>query len=111
MDNRERALLIIRDYILDLGFKEGSQFNDSGCRVRRIPIKRKYFDQKSYSNWAANEVLLYVQKHSDMSPIEAIEEFAKKVDRYSVKNPNTSYIFSVAYDVAMDILDVFIAMQ
>lgn len=111
MNDRERAMLIIRDYIFDLGFKEGSQPKSSGCRIQRIPTKRRYFDQKSYSNWAANEILLYVQNHSDMSPIEAIEEFAKKVDRYSVKNPNTSYIFSVAYDTAMDILDIFLAMQ
>lgn len=111
MIDRERAILIIQDYILDRGFKSDSLSKYLGCRVRRIPIKRKYFDQKSYSNWAAHEVLLYVQNHSDMSPIEAIEEFAKKVDRYSVKNPNTSYIFSVAYDIAMDILDIFLAMK
>ena len=70
----------------------------------------RYFEQQSYSRWAANEILSYVLHHLGMSPITAVEEFANLMDEYSCKNQFSSFGFSVAHDVAMDILDMLLAM-
>lgn len=96
--NRISAIMAIQDYILDI--KE-PKWN---WRMSR-------FEQCSYSRWAANEVLKYVRSHRDISPIMAIEEFIAKMDYFSCLNPNSSYSFSVAHDIAEDILDIFIAAQ
>ena len=66
------------------------------------------FKQLSYSRWAAKEVLKYVKEHDSIPPIVAIEEFIRKMDKYSCMNSNSSYMFSVAHDIAEDILDLFL---
>ena len=66
------------------------------------------FKQISYSKWAAKEVLKYVKEHDSIPVTIAIEEFIRKMDKYSCMNSNTSYMFSVAHDIAVDILDTFI---
>lgn len=66
------------------------------------------FEQTSYSKWAAKEVLKYVNEHDTMPPVMAIEEFIRKMDKYSCLNKHTSYMFSVAHDIAEDILDRFL---
>lgn len=93
-----RAELIIQDYILDL-------------KEPRNHYQRSQFKQSSYSIWAANEVLKYIKDHSSLPPVIAIEDFIYKMDIYSCTNPNNSFIFSVAHDIAEDILDIFLAME
>ena len=66
------------------------------------------FEQSSYTRWAAKEVLRYVKEHNTIPPVMAIEEFVRKMDAYSCMNKHTSYMFSVAHDVAEDILDIFL---
>lgn len=79
-----------------------------------IAIKRPYDIKKlsemerrqiSYTDWAAKEVLLYIHKRQDITPLEAIEEFIVLMDEYSCVDPETSFIFSVAHDVAENIID------
>lgn len=65
-------------------------------------------DQCIYSRWAANEVLGYVKLHNDISAIQAVEEFIAKMDKYACLDNKNSYIFSVAYDIATDILDLLL---
>lgn len=96
--NRKRIVLIIQDYLQDLKLP-----NKCGRRMRS-------FDQISYSIWATGELLRYVLKRRTIPPIDAIEEFISKMDGYSCLNGKSSYIFSVAHDVAEDILDIFLAM-
>ena len=90
-----RAIQAIEDYICEL-------------HIPRISTKRSRFNQRAYSRWAANEVLGYVQFRKDIPPIQAVEEFMSKMDKFACSNPKNSYIFSVAYDVAADILDLLI---
>jgi len=73
-----------------------------------------YFSQRSYSRWAAKEILEILHKNQDKSPIEMVENFMKTMEDFSCtddKNWKDGFIFSVAHDVASDILDILIAMQ
>lgn len=106
----ERAVLIIQDYMLDMTLPV-RDLDSKRYRPQKIPWKRCNFDQKSYSRWAVKEVLRYVQEHPDKSPVSVIEEFVNLMDRYACASRKNSYIFSVAYDIAVDILDVFLAMM
>ena len=72
-------------------------------------INKKNFQQLSYSKWAANEVLSYVLKRQNVRPLFAVEEFSAIMDKHACENSKTGYIFSVAYDISTDILDMLIA--
>lgn len=95
---RGMAELVIQDYILDL--------EEPRCNWRK-----SRFDQLSYSRWAAKEILRYVKKHRDLKAIDAIEDFISMIDRFSNINTDTNYVFSIARDVAEDILEIFLAME
>lgn len=92
------AEMIIKDYITDLP--------EPNYRCR---FKRAYFSQRSYSIWAAEEVLRTIRKRNDVSPIYTVEEFVNRMEYFACKRPSTSYIFSVAYDIGVDILDILMA--
>lgn len=108
MNAHEQAELIIREYIDRLEFKG---YFPRKIRVRKLPMKAGYFEYKSLSAWAAKEVLRYVRAHKNIPPAIAVEDFAHKMDQYSLGNSRIGGTFSVAYDIAMDILDIFIAMR
>lgn len=64
------------------------------------------FEKRSYSRWAANEILEGVMDHP-MSPADIIiEEFILKMSLYScvAEDSKVSFIFSIARDTAEDIL-------
>ncbi len=62
--------------------------------------------RKSYSKWAARELLLYLELHPDTPPLIAVEEFSEQMDEYALMNPAGNYIFMVAKDVADYVTDV-----
>lgn len=66
------------------------------------------FNQCSFSKWATDELYLYIKKRPETPALISIEEFIKKMDEYACLNINVSYIFSIAHDIAEDILDIFI---
>lgn len=73
-----------------------------------------YFQQRSYSRWAITEILEYICCHPDISEIAAVAEFASKMDKFAKvdhSDKDDNFIFFVAHDVAIDILDVLIAME
>lgn len=65
------------------------------------------FSYHSYSSWAKRELDLYILEHYWLSKEEAIESFRKEMDEYCCRAPtqNAKYMFSIAYDVATNILD------
>jgi len=67
-----------------------------------------YFNQRSYSRWAANEILELVMDNPFSTPIDIIEEFIIKMDYFSCIDLSTSLIFSIAKDTAEDILYLFL---
>lgn len=91
------AELVVMDYIADL-------------KDPTLCMRKDMFNQRSYSIWAAEEVLRAIQKNKDIQPIEVVENFIAKMDQYSLQKPSTSYIFSIAYDIAVDIGDILMAM-
>lgn len=96
-----RVISVIEDYMFDL-FEPG----------RNWP---KYeFRKRSYGRWAAEEILKSIQRHRNISPMEVVEEFVLRTNEFSGiehDERNDSFIFSVAHDVATDILDILRAMN
>lgn len=68
------------------------------------------FQEASYKRWAAREIRDYLDRHRKHEPINAVEEFRYSMDQFacSTKNPRKNFMFSVAYDVATDILDMLL---
>ncbi len=97
----ERAISAIEDYMFDL-FEPG----------RNWP---KYeFNKRSYERWAAKQILESVRHHPDISPLQIVEEYVRMTNEFSGiehDERNDSFIFSVAHDVATDILDILRAMN
>ena len=97
----ERAISAIEDYMFDL-FEPG----------RNWP---KYeFNKRSYERWAAKEILKRIQQHPEIPAINLVEEYVLMTDEFSGiehDERNDSFIFSVAHDMAENILDVLIAMK
>lgn len=90
------AIEIIQKYIADLDDKP-------------YFWQKPNFKQNSYTKWAANELLECIRNRPTTSVIVTIEEFIRKMDRYSCMNLKNSYMFSVAHDTAEDILDIFLS--
>ena len=93
-----RAISVLQEYIADMP-------------EPRKKCKKQIFLQETYSRWAAEEILRCIQENRSRPPVAVVEEFKDRMNHYSLMNPNSSYIFSVAYDIAMDILDIFLAMS
>lgn len=97
--NKDYILSVIKDYA------------DEYLKVPQRRLSRGDFEQRSYQRWAVDEILRAIEKSNSAPPIVAVEDFIRKMDEFSCKNHRTSIIFSVAYDVATDILDLLIAMK
>lgn len=96
-----RVISVIEEYMFDL-FEPG----------RNWP---KYeFRKRSYGRWAAEEIIKSIQRYQDISPMLVVEEFVRRTDEFSNiehDERNDSFIFSVAHEVATDILDILRAMD
>lgn len=66
-------------------------------------IKEAYFRQESYAVWAAREILSLMQ-NANKPTISVLQDFIEKMDAFSCKNMCSSLGFSVAKDVAEDIM-------
>lgn len=85
------------------------------------PIALKWkntFIQKSYSKWALEELERYIidrlyprQWASIDEYTDIINDFIQKMDYYCWLNESNGKIFSIAKTMALDVLDLFYAMQ
>lgn len=73
--------------------------------------KENYRDQLAYEAWGLEELLDYIGKNPDKPLIDCVEEFVRKLNRYSMINTKSSYMFSCAYDICTFILDMLISMN
>lgn len=91
--NKEAAQAII-DYIAEYLFEPDANWPKS------------WFNQRTYSRWAANEILELIIDNPLTSPMIIIDEFLVKMSYYSCvsENQNVNIIFSTAVDTAEDIL-------
>lgn len=85
------------------------------------PAPKQYFGKtdvnfvnKAYQNWAVEELLDFLWKKEEIQhPVVCqIEEFGSMMGRFAVvqKNIDTMNMFSIAQDVATDILDFTISL-
>lgn len=72
-----------------------------------------FFDKRSYSRWAAYEMVERLMDHPFDSPDLIIEEFMLKMAYFSCqsKDVHKNLIFTTARDTAEDVLDIFLAMR
>ena len=63
------------------------------------------FAQRSYAISAANDILDELRNNDSTPPLVVIEEYREKMDEYSCLNSFGSFMFSVAYDIAEDIIN------
>lgn len=70
--------------------------------------KKIGFEQIAYTRWAYIEIIDYLKSHRDSPPLYAVEELRNKMDEYACLNPESSVIFSVAYDACEEIIDMLV---
>lgn len=97
--NNDYILSVIREYAAEY-LKEPR---------RRLP--KGLFERRSYQKWAVDEILRSIDNSKHVSPIVVVEDFIRKMEAFSHKNSKANLIFSVARDVAADILDMLLAMK
>lgn len=95
------------DYILSVI----REFADECLKEPQYRLSRGCFEQRSYQRWAVDEILKNIEESKFTPPVLVVEDFIRKMDDFSCKNKKAGIIFSVARDVAIDILDVLIAMK
>ncbi len=95
------------DYILSVI----REYADECLREPRRRLPRGCFEQRSYQKWAVDEIVKSIESSRFTPPIMVVEDFIRKMDDFSCSNHKNSIIFSIAHDVATDILDMLIAMQ
>lgn len=66
------------------------------------------FSQVSYTKWAAIEILYLLKEKYYLPPLTVLEDFANKMDTYACLNKGNTFMFSVAYDTTMNIIDILI---
>lgn len=80
---------------------------------RNTLLKNKtLFAQRSYTRWAMDEINRYICKNEDLPVIELLEAFRLKMDRFAcdARTDHGKFMFSVAYDVATNMLDEVIGL-
>lgn len=64
-----------------------------------------YFKQYSYSRWAYKEAIRRIRADPNTPPIITLENLLRSMEIYSCDH-NDSIMFSIAYDVIEDIVDI-----
>ncbi len=97
--NNDRVLSVIQEYA------------DECLKGPSWRMSKARFKQVSYSRWAIDEIVKSIEASRSVPPVVVVEKFIRKMDDFSCRNDKTSIIFSVAHDMAENILDILIAMK
>lgn len=92
---RKEAIKFIKNYI---------QFTQSEMQLHRLMTEDE-FAQHSYTVWASKECLRYINRYPTLDVLDAVASFVETMDSYCLKNEANNWMFSVAYDAAMNIYD------
>lgn len=68
--------------------------------------RKNTFSQMVYTRWAYLEIVDYLRSHRDIPPIMAVEELQSQMNEYACVKLETSVIFSIAYDVCEEIIEL-----
>lgn len=84
-------------------------WNISDKEVSRFKVDQ--FNQRAYGLWAVEEIISILEKDDSKHPVDLISDFAERMDKYAcMAHPDVRWIFSVAYDTAMNALDFAISL-
>lgn len=96
MNRKEYVLMCLEDYM--------SEF----CKEPRrgLPARRYSFELASYNRATIKEIMRAISE-SNLPPIIVVEDFVDKMDSFACKAKTTKakQIFSIAYDMAVNIED------
>lgn len=94
----EVAISVIREYMDECLFKPA--INWPKCE----------FNRRTYSRWAAAEILKRIEKNPEIDPIDILSQFANEVDDYSEVSDdrNTQFIFVAAREMAEELALLFV---
>lgn len=96
---KEAAVLAIQEYIDEYLFEP------------RINWPKEEFIRRSYSRWAADEILARIENDTEhQNPLDIIEKFMNDMDRYAeLSDDRESYpIFVIAREEAEEIAFLFL---
>lgn len=99
--DKSYILSVIRDFADERLRFEGSNWHWA----------RNYLQSQSYQRWAVQEIMKQIEISEDAPPIRVVEDFIHKMECFTYKKGESAIIFSIARDMAEDILDVLIAMK
>lgn len=71
--------------------------------------KSPEFLDEYYSRQAALDLIEEIMDHKSQRPIDTVENYRFKMDKYSTMNPDFGIIYAIKYDFATYILDRLIA--
>lgn len=66
-------------------------------------------DQMSYSRWAISELLARLEYCLPGNELSVMEKLGSKLYEYSLLNSRSQHVFSIAYEVVNDAIDLFIS--
>lgn len=92
----EAVILILEYYVAEHLFEPGHNW------------PKYYFDERSYSRWAAYEIIARVKAQPETAPIIIIEDFIRELDNCYDASEKNETIFSIARNAAEDIIDLFL---
>lgn len=101
----DQQFLTFIDELADCNWFEGPKRNH---------MKQSVFWDLSYKHWAMQELRDFCYRAIERNPnrlhTDIVQDFADLMDQYACqsKKSETSYIFSIAYDMAMFVLDMLL---
>lgn len=93
--------MVMASYIDDL-------LNEVKLNMKQTKLSDPYFEQLSVEKFTLETLLQKIIEHSDYTTsIDILEQFAQEANEhaYESRDPHCSYVFEVARDAAMSILD------
>lgn len=98
MGEKQRTLLIIEEFA-------------SNLVAPNRAMTKEYFKISSYSIWALSEISSRIENSGSETPLEIIRKFDDQMRKYSLMNSEPYSMFTVASDIAGELLEVFDAME
>lgn len=74
-------------------------------------MRTKEFAQVSYTRWALDELRFRLFQADENTAISIVEKFIAEMDEYACARRDSYIMFSVAYDIAIHVLDVLLQYQ
>lgn len=96
MVSQDEMILLIREEVFDTMVPQYTFLN----------AKQGYFKKQSYLLWAADELVNQILNRKADPPIKVLYIFANQMCRFSKLNPDNSYAFDIAYELAINIIDI-----